>query len=289
VPPLGRVVHQAGRRQRRAEQFPVLPLGRGDAGRRGLFTLAGGSTIFPTFRTLAPLNLASATVILIGGFTPGLWRWGLWLLAVLVQRASPYIDPVDRFVIAPAHFVERHGLIIMIALGESLVVLGVRAVGVTLGPSLVLVGVLGLSITYLMWWTYFGGDDARAESALAAVAPRRRARFAFDAFGWAYLGMLLGIVAVAAGLKTAVGHASGHLEPAQAIVLAAGLALYLVSVVTFRLFLRIRPVRYRAAAAAAALATIPLGTTLALAQLAALLVVLVAMLFLEDRACGGRR
>ncbi|MEO3861969.1 low temperature requirement protein A [Acrocarpospora sp. B8E8] len=253
----------------------------------GLFALAGGPGMVRAFRTLAPLNLLSATLILVGGFIPGGWRWGLWLLAVLIQRASPYIDPVDRFIISPSHFVERHGLIIIVALGESLVVIGAGAVGVELDLSLVAVGVLSLSIAYLMWWIYFG-DDERAESALEAVEPRQRARAAFNAYGWAYLGLLLGIVAVAAGIKKAVGHASGHLELPQATLLAAGLAVYLLSDVAFRLVLRIRPVRFRAAAAVAVLATIPAGIVLGWAQLAALLAVLTGMLYLEDRA-GGRR
>ncbi|GAA1000636.1 low temperature requirement protein A [Acrocarpospora macrocephala] len=253
----------------------------------GLFALAGGPGMVRAFRTLAPLNLLSATIILVGGFTPGGWRWGLWILAVLIQRASPYIDPVDRFIISPSHFVERHGLIIIVALGESLVVIGAGAAGVELDLPLVVVGVLSLSIAYLMWWIYFG-DDERAESALEAVEPRQRARAAFNAYGWAYLGLLLGIVAVAAGIKKAVGHASGHLELPQAALLAAGLAVYLLSDVAFRLVLRIGPVRFRAAAAVAVLATIPAGIALGLAQLAALLAVLTGMLYLEDRA-GGRR
>jgi len=253
----------------------------------GLFALTGGSRMVRAFRTLAPLNLVSATIILVGGFTPGGWRWGLWLVAVLIQRASPYIDPVDRFIISPSHFVERHGLIIIVALGESLVVIGQGAHGAELNLSLVVVGVLGLSIAYLMWWIYFGGDDERAESALAAVEPRQRARAAFNAYGWAYVGLLLGIVAVAAGIKNAVGHASGHLELPQATLLAAGLAVYLLSDVAFRLVLHIGPVRFRAAAAVAVLATIPAGIALGLAQLTALVAVLIGMLYLEDRAAGG--
>ncbi len=254
----------------------------------GLFALAGGSRMVRAFRTLAPLNLVSATIILVGGFTPGAWRWELWLLAVLIQRASPYLDPIDRFIISPSHFVERHGLIIIIALGESLMVIGVGAAGVELDLALVVVGVLGLSIAYLLWWIYFGGDDKRAESALEAVEPRQRARAAFNAYGWAYLGLLLGIVAVSAGIKKAVGHASGHLELPQATVIAAGIAVYLISDVAFRLVLHIKPVRYRAGAAVAALATIPAGIVFGMAQLAALLLVLIGMLYLEDRSEGMR-
>ncbi|MFC6082117.1 low temperature requirement protein A [Sphaerisporangium aureirubrum] len=253
-----------------------------------LFGFAGGPEIFRAFRTLAPLNLVSATLVLAGGFAPDGWRWGLWLLAVAVQRAAPYIDPIDKFTIAPSHFVERHGLIIIIALGESLVAIGAGAEGVELNLPVVLVALLGLSLAYLMWWVYFGGDDTRAESALDAVEPRQRVRAAFNAYGLAYLGLLAGIVAVAAGIKKAVGHATTHLELPQAAFLAGGLALYLSADVAFRRVLRIERVHYRAVAAVAALATIPLGIFHALAQLTALVAVLSGMLYLESRADARR-
>jgi len=254
----------------------------------GLFTVAGGFGAGRAMKTLGPLNLLSATIVLIGGFTPGVWRFGLWFLAVLVCVASPYLHPVNEFTISPAHFVERHGLVVIIALGESVVAIGVGAADLRLNLVLILVAVLGLAIAYLMWWVYFGGDDTRAEEALAAIDPRHRARAAIHAYGWAHYGLLLGIVAVAAGIKKAVGHASGHLELPQAGALAAGLALYLLSDVAFRRVLRIGQARFRTGAAVITLATIPLGVLMGLLQLVALIVVLTFMLYLEDRAAGIR-
>lgn len=254
----------------------------------GLFIVAGGVGAGRAMRLLGPLNLVTATIVLIGGFTPSPWRWGLWTLAVLICVASPYLHPIEEFSISPAHFVERHGLVVIIALGESVVAIGVGAAGLRLDLLLILVAVLGLSIAYMMWWTYFGGDDTRAEEALEAIDPRHRARAAIEAYGWAHYGLLLGIVAVAAGIKKAVGHASGHLEVPQAAVLAGGLALYLLSDVAFRRILRIGQARFRTGAALVALATIPLGVLMGLAQLVALITVLTLMLYLEDRAAGIR-
>ncbi len=94
-----------------------------------LFTLAGGSGVGRAMRTLGPLNLISSGLILIGGFTPGGWRYGLWAAALLVEVASPYINPIGEFTISPAHFVERHGLVVIIALGESVVAIGAGAAG----------------------------------------------------------------------------------------------------------------------------------------------------------------
>jgi low temperature requirement protein LtrA len=254
----------------------------------GLFTVAGGAGVVRAMRTLGPLNLLSATLILVGGFLPEAWRWGFWIAAVLIEIASPYLNPIGEFTISPSHFVERHGLVIIIALGESLVAIGVGAAGLKIDLLLVLVAVLGLSVAYLMWWVYFGGDDTRAEQALASIDPSRRARTAIHAYGWAHLGLLLGIVALAAGVKKAVAHASGHLELNEAAVLAGGLALYLASDVVFRLVLRIGRVRFRAGAAVVVLAAIPLGLVIGVLQLVAMIVVLSVMLWLEDRAEGIR-
>ena len=236
----------------------------------GLFSSGRWAGVLRAMRTLGPLNLLSATLVLIGGFLPPSWRWGLWIAAVLVvSSASPYLNPIGEFTISPAHFVERHGLVIIIALGESVVAIGVGAAGlpVDLRPGS-LVAVLGLSVAYLMWWVYFGGDDTEAEHALAAIDPAKRARAAIHAYGWAHLGLLLGIVAVAAGIKKAVGHADGHLELPQAALLAGGLALYPAQRRGVPPGAADRRVRYRAVAAVVALATIPLGLWMGAAQLA---------------------
>jgi low temperature requirement protein LtrA len=254
----------------------------------GLFTVAGGAGVVRAMRTLGPLNLLSATVILVGGFLPEPWRWGFWIAAVLIELASPYLNPIGEFTLSPSHFVERHGLVIIIALGESVVAIGAGAAGLRVDLMLVLVAVLGLSIAYLMWWVYFGGDDTRAEHALSNIDPRRRARVAIHAYGWAHLGLLLGIVAVAAGIKKAVGHASGHVDIPQATVLAGGLALYLVSDAIFRRVLKIGRIRFRVAAAAVALATIPLGLVMGILQAIAMIFLLSVMLWFEDRAEGIR-
>lgn len=252
----------------------------------GLFSVAGGAGVARAMKVIGPLNLLSATLILVGGFTPGTWRWALWVGAVLIQFAAPYLNPIGAFTISPSHFVERHGLVIIIALGESLVAIGVGAEGLELSPLILLVAVLGLSVSYLMWWLYFGGDDTLAERALTSIDPNRRALAAIHAWGWAHLGLLFGIVAVAAGIKKAVGHPGGHLELPQAAILAGGLAIYLLSDVAFRLILNIRPVRYRASAALVVVATIPLGVIAGVVGLAAAVAVLAIMLYLEDRARG---
>jgi low temperature requirement protein LtrA len=254
----------------------------------GLFIVAGGPGAIGAMRRLAPFNLTSATLILVGGFLPLAGRYALWTLAFLVMVVSPYLNPINRFTLSPAHFVERHGLLIIIALGESVVAIGVGATGQVLDLGLVAVAVLGLSLSYLMWWVYFGGGEEEAEHAFTAVPDAARGRVAIHAFGWAHFGLLFGVVAVAAGIKKAVSHPVGHLKLSEALVLAGGLAVYLISDVAFRRFLRMGQVGYRAAAAVVVFATVPLGLTLGGGvQLAALIMVVLVMLAVEARRPVG--
>ena len=83
--------------------------------------------------------------------------------------------------------------------------------GLDLDLPLIVVASLGLTIAYLLWWTYFAGDDDAAERALEAVGPRERARLAVRAYALAFYFLLLGIVVVAAGIKKATEYADGHL------------------------------------------------------------------------------
>jgi low temperature requirement protein LtrA len=192
--------------------------------------------------------------------------------------------------LGPAHFVERHGLVVIIALGESVVAVGIGASGLPIDLALVGVAVLGLLLSACLWWTYFGGDDVQhAEAALANAFPAaRRQRLAVDGFGYWHLPILFGIIATAASLKHAIGHASDDLTTQQALLLGIGVALYLVGDVFFRRTLGIGHGPWRLVAAALALVTIPLGLGVAaVAQLGALVLVLGGALVAEQTAGRG--
>jgi low temperature requirement protein LtrA len=252
----------------------------------GLFLHSGGPGAARAMVGLAPLNLLTATMVLVGGVLPAPWRLPVWGLTVLVQWVSPYLHSMSSWTISPTHFVERHGLVVIVALGESVVAIGLGAAGVPVDAELIMVAALGLAMVYMLWWTYFGGDDVAAEHALAAVPVERRARLALRAYGYAHLPILFGIVVLAAGVKKSIGHAFDHLTVPQAMALAGGVTLFLLGDVWFRRELSLGMLRYRAAGAVAALATVPLGVWLATAQLLALLAVLVLMLATEDHARG---
>jgi low temperature requirement protein LtrA len=208
---------------------------------------------------LAPFNLASALLVLAAVVAGGPAGYLLWAAAFALEWVTPLVTGIGGFRIAPAHFAERHGLVVIVALGESVVAIGIGAAGQPVDPALTSVAVLGLLLAACLWWAYFGGDDLRAERALAAVPDDRRGWVAVQAFGYCHLLMLLGIIALAAGLKDAIGHAFDPLDLAHAWLLAGGVAVFLAGDILFRRTLGIGPARHRAIAAALALATVPVG------------------------------
>jgi low temperature requirement protein LtrA len=250
----------------------------------GLYTRAPEAHTLRALARLAPLNLGSALLVLAAVVVEGTAAYLLWGAAFALAWFTPLLAGTGGFRIAPAHFVERHGLVVIVALGESIVAIGIGAADLPVDLSLAAVAVLGLLLAACLWWAYFGGDDTRAERALAAVPEDQRGWVAIQSFGYWHLVMLLGIITLAAGLKDAIGHAHDPLDLAHALLLAGGAALFLAGDVLFRRALAIGPGGLRAAGAALALATIPLGLTLsALAQLVALLAVLAGSLLIETR------
>ena len=229
---------------------------------------------------IAPFNFLGALLILVGGALGGDVQWALWIPAFVLVWITPWVTSVEGFVVEPRHFVERHGLVVIVALGESIVVIGAAA-GLDLDAGLVLVVLLSLALTASLWWVYFS-DEEGAERAMVAAPPERRPRLAINAFGYWHYGLLLGIVAVAAGLKKAVGDPYEPLGGLIAFELAIGTALFLVCEVGFRRTLGIGRGWIRIAAALTALATIPLGTELdAKAEIGALATIVAVALCIE--------
>jgi low temperature requirement protein LtrA len=255
----------------------------------GLYSRTSVTHTVRSLVRLAPFNLASALLVLGAVVAGGAAGYLLWAAGFALEWVTPLVTGIGGFRIAPAHFVERHGLVVIVALGESVVAIGIGAAGQPVDLALVSVAVLGLALAAGLWWAYFGGDDSRAEQALAAVPEDRRAAVGVRAFGYWHLPILLGIIALAAGLKDAVGHAFDPLDLAHALLLAGGVTTFLAGDLGFRRVLDLGPARHRAAAAALALATIPVGlATTAVLQLTALGVVLCGCLAAESSTARPR-
>jgi low temperature requirement protein LtrA len=247
----------------------------------GLWYQAYGSSLVLLF---VPLNVVAALCVVVAGLLDGPGAYGLWVAAIVIQFLTPRIAArvAPRFSLRPRHFVERHGLLLIVALGESIVAVGIGIAGLPLNPGLFGAAVLGLALAAAMWWVYFLGDEEGAERAMSGASDEQRFRLAINAYFFAYIPILLGVITTAAGVERSIGEATERSDIGSALLLAAGVAMYLAGEVAFRRVMGIGPVGYRAAAAVVALATVALGTLVAaIAQLAALVVVVVAALGAE--------
>jgi low temperature requirement protein LtrA len=250
-----------------------------------LFARASSATVTSAILRLTPFNVASALVVVAGGAVGGTSQYVLWALAFVFEWLTPFARRPSGFAIGAAHFVERHGLVVLVAIGESVVAIGIGASHLPVDAALVAVAGLGLALSACLWWLYFGGDDARAERALGALPPVERAWAALIGFGYWHIPMLLGIVTVAAAERSAFADPFAALGWKRAALLGGGLAVFLAGDVLFRLALGIGRPAVRAAAAGLAVATVPLGAEVSpAAQTGALVVLLVAAIVAETRA-----
>jgi low temperature requirement protein LtrA len=228
--------------------------------------------------SFARMNLVAGGLILAGGIIGGTWEYVLWSLSITLFVAVPWLVPEEAGWIRVSHFAERHGLVMMVALGESVVAVGIGASGLDVTWQMLTVAILGLALSAVLWWVYFMGDDTEAEGALRRMTPTRWEFYATNvAYYWAHLLMLLGIVCLSAALERAIGHAFDPLGFALALALGGGTALFLLGHAFFRRVLGLGFKPWRALAFVLALATIALGpSTEAIIQLAVLVLALAA-------------
>jgi low temperature requirement protein LtrA len=186
------------------------------------------------------LGLAGSTAIgtgllIIAAFTDGGVQLGLWGLALFLDAGGPFLFGADGWQLRPGHFAERHGLIVIIALGESIVALGV-GVHHVIDAEIVVAAVLGVVVAAALWWVYFDVTAIVAERRLSQTPPgRERNEIARDSYSYLHFLMVAGIALLAFGLKVALGELSHHLALVPAAALLGGAALFLLALVAFRL------------------------------------------------------
>jgi low temperature requirement protein LtrA len=225
-------------------------------------------------------------LLIIAGSLSGAAETVLWVVALSIQVVSPFIARTESFRIEPSHFVERYGLLVLIILGESILAVGAGGKNTPLSAALVGTSVLGLALTAALWWAYFEGDLERAEVELRATPVTRRPARALAAFFYAQIPMFLGVVAIAAAIKTSLPQPTAAAAQSQAWLLAGGAAAFLAGDLWFRAVLDIPRGIWRMLATPAALVTAVVGLTFSTAaQLAVLDAMLIAALIAESR--GG--
>ena len=189
-------------------------------------------------RWVLGLSLVTAVVVallVVASFVPTGPRVALWVLAVVVDWGFPARYGVDRWRLAPAHFAERHNLIIILALGESVIALGVGA-EIELDATVAVVGALGIGLAAALWWIYFDIVAIVTRRRLEQAAPgRERNRLARDSYSYLHFPMAAGIVLSALAFEEAVPHGLEPFEAVPAEALLGGTALYLLAHVALRL------------------------------------------------------
>jgi len=240
-------------------------------------------------------GLAVSTAIGVGlltaaSFADGELQGALWAIALILDVGGPLVIDSSGWRLMPEHFAERHGLIVIIALGESIVAIGVgaeHALDLGIGTA----AVLGVALTAAMWWIYFDIVAIVSARRLEEAEPGRvQNEMARDSYSYLHLIMVAGIVLAALGLKKTIGHFDEHLHTVPAFALLGGVAVYLLGLVAFR-YRHVHSInRQRLGLAIVLLILVPVATEVpALVALAAANVLLWAMIVYETRMYGEGR
>jgi low temperature requirement protein LtrA len=183
----------------------------------------------------APSAALAPVIILVAGFVDGPAQVTLWIIALVVLYSGALIGRGAGWHIEPAHFAERHGLIVIIALGESIAAIGVGSRGVALTAGVVSAAAIGMVVLCALWWTYFDVVAVMSQRYLSEATGAARARLARDYFSYLHLPMITGIVLFALGLKTTIEQVRDPLATIPAVALCGGLSLYFFTHVGLRL------------------------------------------------------
>jgi low temperature requirement protein LtrA len=270
----------------------ALAYGAVRAAHIALFILASRDD--PALRR-STVGLAAGTAIGVGlllaaSLFDGLAQAALWSLALLLDMAGPFFFGSEGWKLVPGHFAERHGLIIIIALGESIVAIGAGAEA-SLTAGIAAAAVLGVAVAAALWWTYFDVVALVSARRLArAPEGRERNELARDSYSYLHFPMVAGIVLVALGMKKTLGAVSDPLDIELAFALLGGVAFYLLGLVAFR-FRHIHSInRQRLLVALILFALLPAAVALpALASLAIVAALLSAMITYETVSYGEGR
>jgi low temperature requirement protein LtrA len=197
------------------------------AGRRDPSLLRPAARVLPT-ATIGPLAILGAASV------EGPWRASLWVVALVVMYANALIGHGKGWHVSPAHFAERYGLIVIIALGESVIAIGFGAEGVELTGAVATVA-LGIAVLAALWWAYFDVFALLAQRQLSRTSGAVRTRLARDLYSYLHLPMIAGIVLLALALEKTIEHVNEPLARVPAIALCGGLSLYYLAHVAERL------------------------------------------------------
>lgn len=257
------------------------------------FVWQGGPLAARAMLRIVPFNLGAAALVIGSSLLDGSWSWILLLSPALLYVVVSVLNTGEGFALDVGHFVERHGLLLIIVLGEIVIATGSGFAALPHGPGDFAILFLAVALIGALWWSYFDRDEERAEHKMAAAGNRRRTCIALFGYNGAHLFMIAGLILVATGLKAVIGaeiHAVGATDAHTAEVghgndtlLLYGLALYLAFDTVFRALLGLRPLMPRLAGAAAAVTLAMVAPLHGILMLGAALALMIVILFAEGR------
>jgi low temperature requirement protein LtrA len=202
-----------------------------------LYALAGKGDreLLGAVLRIVPGAVLAPTFLIIAAFIHGVPQVGLWVVALAADYGGVLFGHMRGWRVSPEHFVERHGLVVIIALGESIVAIGVGAAGLALDAGVIAAALLGIAVIAALWWSYFDWVIFVGQAQLAERSGSARAILARDLYSYLHLPMVAGIVLFAVGLKTTLHNMAQPLGVIPAVGLSGGLALYFAAHVAFRL------------------------------------------------------
>ena len=247
-----------------------------------LYAIASGDDpeLHAAVLRFVPGAVLGPSLLVVASFFDGPVELALWAAALTIDYLSALLGRGRGWRLSPAHFVERHGLIIIIALGESIVATGVGAAGLPLDAPRIAAALLGMVVAAALWWSYFDWVIFISEARIREATGAERADLARDLFSYLHMPMVFGIVLFALGMKATLGHVEEPLGIIPAIGLCGGLALYMAAHVALRLRIGGGWGHGRPVATVVLLALIPVATVVpalvALALAAAVCATLIA-------------
>jgi low temperature requirement protein LtrA len=195
----------------------------------------GDRDLFRAVVRLVPAATLAPALLVVAAFLDGSGQLALWGAALAVDYLGVLIGHMRGWRVSPEHFVERFGLVMILALGESIVAIGVGAAGLPLDAGVIAAALLGIAVAAALWWSYFDWVIYVAQAKLSEATGAQRAALARDAYSYLHLPMVAGIVLFAFGLKTMLLDVAGSLSIVPAVGLVGGIALYLLAHVALRL------------------------------------------------------
>lgn len=241
------------------------------------------------------LTHTATTAVALAGLAAGTQLEGnaravVWTVALAVDVIGPALAGIDGWQLVPAHFAERHNLVVILALGESVIALGAGS-DRDLTTGVLIAAVLGIAVAAAYWWTYFDVVwQANARRLGQAEQGRDRNTYARDCYSYLHFPIVAGVILTALGIHEVLAHHEEHLDGVHAFALVGGVAVYLLGHVGLRLRGARSLNRRRLAIAILALLLVPLATQApALVVLALVNVPLWALIAVETRSYGQIR